>query len=153
MLTSPPLKYIRWNTRMISVISVENFNIFRKKHTTEVEKKGKPSAFTCLWLNWTEIPYNTWWIDYGYIVHVSKAIQRFLTTQPVNTDEIYVYMGNRLKALVEDIGAYRLIHDTRCHLDLLGTCYVPSLLRNLVSLSRFYKTRYTFNFHNGCFSL
>ena len=62
-------------------------------------------------------------------------------------------MGNRVKTLVKAIGTYRLILDTGRHLDLLETCYVPSLLRNLISLSTLDKTEYSFNFDNGCFSL
>ena len=62
-------------------------------------------------------------------------------------------MGNRVKAPVEAVGTYRLKLDTRHHLDLLETLYVPSLSRNLVSLSKLDVTGYSFNFGNGCFSL
>ena len=62
-------------------------------------------------------------------------------------------MGNRVKAPVETVGTRRLKLDTTHYLDLLETLYVPSLFRNLVSLSKFDVTRYSFNFGNGCFSL
>ena len=62
-------------------------------------------------------------------------------------------MGNRVKAPVEAVGTYRLILDSGRHLDLVETYYVPSLSRNLVSLSKLDKTGYSFNFGNGCFSL
>jgi len=62
-------------------------------------------------------------------------------------------MGNRVKAPVEAVGTYRLKLDTRHHLDLVETLYVPSLSRNLVSLSKLDVTGYSFNFGNGCFSL
>jgi len=45
-------------------------------------------------------------------------------------------MGNRVKAPGEVVGTYHLKLDTRRHLDLLETLYVPSLSRNLVSLSK-----------------
>ncbi|KAL5825893.1 hypothetical protein ACOSQ3_021956 [Xanthoceras sorbifolium] len=48
-------------------------------------------------------------------------------------------MRNRVKAPVEAIGTYRLILDTRHHLDLFQILYVPYVSRNL--------------FGNGCFSL
>ena len=63
-----------------------------------LKKKGKPSSFTCLKSNLTEVPYNTWWIDSGCTVHVSNTIHVFLTTQIINQNERYVYMGNRVKA-------------------------------------------------------
>jgi len=62
-------------------------------------------------------------------------------------------MGNRVKALVEAIGTYHLKLNTGHHLDLLETLYVPSLSRNLVSLSKLDVTGYSLNFGNGCFSL
>ena len=62
-------------------------------------------------------------------------------------------MGNRVKAPVEAVGTYRLKLNTGHHLDLLETLYVPSLSRNLVSLSKLDITGYSFNFGNGCFSL
>jgi len=62
-------------------------------------------------------------------------------------------MGNRVKAPVEVVETYRLRLDTGHHLNLLETLYVPSLSRNLVSLSKLNVTRYSFNFDNGCFCL
>ena len=50
-----------------------------------------------------EVPYNTWWIDSGCTIHVSNTMQGFLTTQTINQNERYVYMGNRVKAPVKAI--------------------------------------------------
>ena len=49
-------------------------------------------------------------------------------------------MGYEVKALVEIVETYCLKHNTRHRLDLLETPYVPSLSRNLVSLSKLYVT-------------
>ena len=141
---------------MISVFFCGTSRHFQKdclKFKAWLEKKGKPSAFTCLESNLAEVSYNTQWIDSGCTVHVSNTMQVFLTTQTINQNERYVYMGNRVNASVKAIGTYCLILDTGRHLYLLETCYVPSLLRNLVSLSKLDKTGYFFNFGNGCFSL
>jgi len=45
-------------------------------------------------------------------------------------------MGNKEKVPVEAVGTYRLILDIRYHLDLMDTFYVPSITRNLISLSK-----------------
>jgi len=45
-------------------------------------------------------------------------------------------MGNKEKVPVEAVGTYRLILDTGYHLDLMDTFYVPSITRNLISLSK-----------------
>ena len=62
-------------------------------------------------------------------------------------------MGNRVKAPVEVVGPSRLKLDNGHHLDLLETLYVPSLSRNLFSLSKLDVTAYSFNFGNECLYL
>jgi len=62
-------------------------------------------------------------------------------------------MGNKEKVLVEAIGTYRLILGTGYHLDLMDIFYVPSITRNLISLSKLDIAGYSFKFGNGCFSL
>ena len=62
-------------------------------------------------------------------------------------------MGNKEKVSVEAIGTYRLILDTRYHLDLMDTFYVPSISRNLISLSKLDVAGYSLKFGNECFSL
>ena len=58
-----------------------------------------------------------------------------------------------MKAPVEVVGNYCLILDSGHHLDLLETFYVPSISRNLVSLSKLDKVVYVFKFGSGCFGL
>lgn len=45
-------------------------------------------------------------------------------------------MRNHMKAPIEGIETYSLILETRHHLDLLQTLYIPSVSRNFISLSR-----------------
>jgi len=54
---------------------------------------------------------------------------------------------------METVETYCLKLDIGYRLDLLETPYVPSLSRNLVSLSKLDVTGYSFNFDNGCFNL
>jgi transposase InsO family protein len=117
------------------------------------EKKGKLNAYVCFESNLTEVPHNSWWIDSGCTTHVSNMMQGFVTIQTINPNEKFVYMGNRMKAPVEGVGTYRLILDTGHHLDLFETLYVPSISRNLVSISKLDVVGYSFKFGNGCFSL
>jgi hypothetical protein len=71
-------------------------------------------------------------------------MQRFLSIQTTNPNEKLVYMGNRVRVLVEAIGTYHLILDTIYHLDLFQTLYVSSVSQNLVSLSKLDKAKYSF---------
>ena len=58
-----------------------------------------------------------------------------------------------MKAQVEAVRTYHLIHERGHHLDLLEIFYVPSISRNLVSLSKLDKAGYVFKFGSGCFNL
>ena len=49
-----------------------------------------------------------------------------------------------MKVLVEAVRTYRLILDTGFHLDLFDTFYVPSISRNLGSLSKLDVVGYSF---------
>ena len=80
-------------------------------------------------------------------------MQGFLPIQTINPNEKFVFIGNQVKAPIEAIGNYRLILDTGHHLDLFQTLYVPSVSRDLVSLSKLDTTGHSFKFGNECFSL
>ncbi|KAL9461972.1 hypothetical protein AB3S75_000039 [Citrus x aurantiifolia] len=55
-------------------------------------------------------------------------------------------MGNGVTAKVESIGVVRLHLATSYFLDLLGTAYIPSIRRNLISVSILDRCGYTFHF-------
>jgi len=130
-----------------------HFHMNCPKRKAWFEKKGEHNAYVCFESNLTEVPHNTWWIDSGCTTHVSNMMQGFLTTRTINPNEKFVFMGNRVKVPVETVGTYRLILDTEFHVDLFDTFYVPSISRNLVSLSKLHVAGYSFRFGNGCFSL
>ena len=81
-------------------------------------------------------------------------MQGFLSTRTIKPNEKFVFMGNREKVPMEAVKTYRLILDTGFYLDLMDTFFfVPSISRNLVSLSKLDVVGYFFKFENGCFSL
>ncbi|XP_075091938.1 uncharacterized protein LOC142172071 [Nicotiana tabacum] len=117
------------------------------------EKKGTISAFVYFESNLVEVPNNTWWLDSGATAHVSTTLHGFLMIQTTNPNRDLLFMENRMKAPIEGVGAYHLILETGRHLDLLQTLYVPSVSRNLISLSRLDVSGYDLKFENGCFNL
>ena len=118
------------------------------------EKKGNPMGFVSYFeSNLTYVSSDTWWIDTGANVHVSNSMQGFLTIQTINPSENFLFMGNKDKAPVEAIGTFRLVLDSGYQLDLCQTLYVPSISRNLVSVSALDKVGYSFELGNGKFSL
>ncbi|KAJ0102106.1 hypothetical protein Patl1_04772 [Pistacia atlantica] len=117
------------------------------------ENKGKPSALLCFESNLTEVPYNTWWLDSCVTTHICNTMQGFLTIRTTSPNENFVFMGNRIKALVKGMGTYCLILNTDHNLDLLETLYVPSISCNLVSLSKLDISGFIIRFGERCFSL
>ena len=62
-------------------------------------------------------------------------------------------MGNRLKAKVISMGTYHRRLETGHLMDLVDTCYVPTISRNLVSLSRIDELGYCLCFCSGKLSI
>ena len=117
------------------------------------EKRGINLSFVCYESNLAEVPSNTWWIDSGATTHVTNLMQGFLTTKKRKESEKFLYKGNRLKVGVIAVGTYRLLLETGHRMDLLNTFYVPSISRNLVSLSKLDATGYLVLFSSGQLSL
>ena len=117
------------------------------------EKKGIHFVSVCFESNLMEVPNYTWWLDSGATTHVSHVTQGFLSIQPINGTNEFLYMGNRMKARIEGIGTYRLIMDTGCHIDLEKCLYVPECARNLVSVGKLDCMGFKFNVGNGVFSI
>ena len=55
-------------------------------------------------------------------------------------------MGNKVGAKVEAIGTYRLVLQFGFSLELANTFYVPSISRNLISMSRLDLDGFKFHF-------
>ncbi|KAH9714963.1 Integrase catalytic domain-containing protein [Citrus sinensis] len=74
------------------------------------------------------------------------VVFEFRSRREPNEGELIVHMGNGVTAKVESIGVVRL-HLATCHvLDLLDTAYIPSIRRNLISVSILDRCGYTFHF-------
>ena len=62
-------------------------------------------------------------------------------------------MGNKSEASIEAVGCFVLELSTDFKLILEDTIYVPTMSRNLISLSKLDSIGFSMNFGNGCFSL
>ena len=72
--------------------------------------------------------------------------KEFRSRSEPNEGEMIVHMSNGVTAKVESIGVVRL-HLATCYvLDLLDTAYIPSIRKNLISVSILDRCSYTFQF-------
>ena len=92
---------------------------------------------------------STWWIDSGATIHVANSLQGFRTRRALQRGERRIKVANGVEAEVEAIGDLSLELDDGFRLQLLDILYVPSLRRNLISVSRLYDDGYDCHFVNS----
>jgi hypothetical protein len=78
---------------------------------------------------------STWWIDSGATIHVANSLQGFRSSQTLQRGARRIKVPNGVEAEVEAIGELPIkLHDGFM-LQLHNFLYVPSLNRNLISVS------------------
>jgi hypothetical protein len=78
---------------------------------------------------------STWWIDSGATIHVTNSLQRFHTRRVLQRGERSIRVVNDVEAEVEAIGKLPLELNNDFILRLNNVLYIPSLSRNLISVS------------------
>ena len=92
---------------------------------------------------------STWWIDSGATVHVANSLQGFHSTRTTPRRERCIEVANGIEAEVEAIGDVPLELADGSLLLLKDVLFVPSLHRNLISVSCLDKDSYECYFGNG----
>jgi hypothetical protein len=92
---------------------------------------------------------STWWIDLGAIVHVVNSLQGFRSTRTAQRRERCIKVTNRVRADIEAAGDLSLELADGFMLLLRDVLYVPSLQRNMISVSCLDNYGYDCHFGNG----
>jgi inhibitor of KinA sporulation pathway (predicted exonuclease) len=93
----------------------------------------------------------TWWIDSGATVHVANSLQGFHLTRTMQRSERCIEVANGVQADVEAVGDISLELADDFMILLRDVLFVPSLHRNLISVSRLDKDSYECYFaHDKC---
>jgi len=79
---------------------------------------------------------STWWIDSGATEHVTNSLQEFRSTRTTQRSERHIKVTNGVQADVEAVGDVSLELVNGFMLVLKDVLFVPSLQRNLISVSR-----------------
>ena len=106
-------------------------------------------ALACLESNVVDVSPNSWWLDSGATIRVVNALQGFTSLRKPSDVKSKIIMGGGARASVEDIGVTSLNLPSLHVLLLKDVVYVPSMRRNLISVSILNKCGYTFEFGNG----
>ncbi|KAM1502254.1 hypothetical protein ACFXTO_027626 [Malus domestica] len=113
----------------------------------------KGEVLVCFETNNVEYARDSWWLDSGASIHVTNSLQGYISKIVPRRDEVSVIVGNGGRAVVEFIGTVRIKLESGFSLDLENVCYVPSIRRNLVSVSQLVKKDFVFSINNSGFSI
>ena len=92
---------------------------------------------------------NSWWIDSGATVHVTNSLQGFLTARTLRKGERSLRVADGKEAEVKSVGSISLVLDSGFILRLNNVVYVPSIRRNLISVSLLDDDGFKCNFGNN----
>ncbi|KAL4554216.1 hypothetical protein LXL04_037399 [Taraxacum kok-saghyz] len=109
-------------------------------------KKGNNNAFMIYESLNINVPFNSWWIDSGSMVHVSNSLQGFHTIQKLERSQRTIKVGDGEDLNVEAVGSLPLLLESGFSLSLNNTLYVPGITRNLISVSKLAKEGFTLTF-------
>ncbi|KAI5319090.1 hypothetical protein L3X38_038798 [Prunus dulcis] len=124
-------------------------SIFRQLKTTYIAQKEIWSVVDLI----VEVLSNSWWIDSGATVHVTNSLQGFKTKRVPNKDDLKVFVGNGERVRVDFVGLASLELESGFVLELVDVVYVPSMTRNLLSVSKLVKSNLQLEFDESGFSI
>lgn len=96
----------------------------------------------------TDVPSNTWWVDTGSMIHITNSLQGFHLRRILRKGEKTIRNGNGESVQVEAVGTLPLLLESGFTLYLNDVLYVPSMTRNLVSVSKLDDDGFSFMFGN-----
>jgi hypothetical protein len=125
---------------------------------TEHYKKDCPASLKSIMANndndivsvvneslYTPFSKSTWWIDSGATVHAANSLQGFHSTWTMQRSERCIEVAYAVRVDVETVGDISLELANGFTILLRDVLYVPSLHRNLISVSLLYKD------HSECY--
>lgn len=109
-----------------------------------VVKRGifLPKPSFSIEINLINVQPFSFWLDSGSPLHITNTLQGFIRKRAPRSDENHVCVGNGLRVAVKAIGVLKLDLGSGNVLFLDNVFFVPSMRRNLLSVSLLVK--------NGC---
>jgi hypothetical protein len=108
-----------------------------------MEKKGENIISFVNESLYIDYSKTTWWIDLGATIHVANSLHGFRSTTTTQRSERQIKVANEAQTDVEAMGDVHLELNTGFIMILRDILYVPSLQRNLISVSCLDKDGYT----------
>jgi hypothetical protein len=112
-------------------------------------RKGKDTVSFVNKSLYSQFLKSTWWIDSSVTVHVVNSLQGFYSTRTMKRSERCIEVANGVQADVEAVGDISLELADGFLILLRDVLLVPSLHRNLISVSLLDKDSYECYFAHG----
>ena len=88
----------------------------------------------------------TWVFDTGCGTHICNSLQGFRRSKKLKAGDMVLHMGNGAKVAVQEIGTFEMCLPNGLYLLLDNVCYIPSLTRNIISVSRLKQSGFNYQF-------
>jgi hypothetical protein len=115
------------------------------KHMNKQGEDHATFVYESLFLSYEK---STWWIDSCATIHIANSLQGFHMRRTLQKGERSIRVTNGVEAEVEAIGELPLELNNGFILHLHNVLYVPSLSRNLISVSCLDDDGYDYQFDN-----
>lgn len=123
-----------------------------KSYLESMKKKASdaPSTSGIFVIECHSISLDTWVLDTGCSSHICNDIQGLRNRRRLVKGDSNLRVGNGAKVAAVAIGTYLLKLPTGLVLELENCFYVPSLIKNIVSISCLNRIGYHLTFSNNC---
>ncbi|KAD4586260.1 hypothetical protein E3N88_23861 [Mikania micrantha] len=122
--------------------------------TETKQKKGSTASTSCIFvMEIFSFSSKSWVFDTGCGSHICNDLQGLRKVRKLKIGDLELHVGNGQKVAVKAVGEYVLLLPNGLELVLNNVCFIPSLTRNIVSVSALceHGFKYAFN-DNGYFS-
>ena len=92
---------------------------------------------------------STWCVDTGASNHICNSLQEFHQTRQLSDGEIYIFLGDGTRVSAVAVGDVSISFGRNSILVLKDSLYIPSIRRNLISVSRLVDNGYSVYFSNS----
>ena len=95
----------------------------------------------------------SWVLDTGCASHICNDVQVLTNRRKLSSGKVELRLGNGAKVATPTVGTVNLKLPSGHMLSLNNCLYVPSLIKNIISVSCLDRAGYTLTIRNNCCSL
>ena len=108
-----------------------------------------PSGIHVIELNLSDSSFDSWVLDTGSGSHICTNVQGLKSSRSLAKGEVYLRVGNGARVAALSVGTYELSLPSGLVLSLENCYYVPTIRRNIISISCLDKKGFEFIIRNN----